>query len=181
MKSNLHAVYGLSFVPVDDVSIVISDGPALNHHWLGPVSSDCSFHHMLQIILAQQHRLSIIVWNYYDSTLSDSSRTNSFSEGSKNALNTAAGCSNPIRIILRPMDILRRFNAEVELKIVKTYRLAMAYKQRETTEHQQGPETQRESQEKCTGHHLANIATYCYYLHEWTFEYISIFNFIQLH
>jgi len=37
----------------------------------------------------------ITMWSHYSSTLSDEPRTNNYSEGSNNALNTVAGCSSP--------------------------------------------------------------------------------------
>ena len=57
------------------------------------------------------------LWNVHLSTLSGDARTNNFSEGSNNALNTAAGCSSPT--ISRLMGILCRFNAEAETKILQ--------------------------------------------------------------
>ena len=111
MKSNLHAVYGLAFVPVDDVSI----------GWTCLKSSLIQYPATAFITYFESTWLNntaypIKIWNHYDSTLSDDPRTNNFSEGSNNALNTAAGCSSPT--ILRQMDILYRFEAK-ELKTLQ--------------------------------------------------------------
>ena len=62
--------------------------------------------------------MSLFLHYYYDSTLSDGPRNQQLLEGSNYALKTAAGCSSPT--IPRLMDILRRFNAEAELKILQT-------------------------------------------------------------
>ena len=60
------------------------------------------------------------MWNCYDATLSDDPKTNNVSEGSNNALNTAAGCSSPT--IYRFIDIIQGFNSEAELKNLQSYK-----------------------------------------------------------
>ena len=57
------------------------------------------------------------MWNHHESTLNDDPRTNNFSKGSNNALNTAAGCFSPT--MSRLMSILTKFTAETELKILQ--------------------------------------------------------------
>ena len=159
MKSALHAVYGLAFVPVDDVSI----GWTFLKSTLAQYPATATFVTYFESTWLNNPAYPIEMWNHYDSTLSDDPRTNNFSEGSNNALNTAAGCSSPS--ISRLMDILRRFNAEAELKILQTSTGL------EATRKPRNKVTKQLERVKRTvmNYDAANIATYCRslgYLHE---------------
>ena len=95
------------------------------------------------------------MWNCYSATLSDDPRTNNYSEGSNNALNTAAGCSSPT--IYRLMDILKGFNAEAELKILQT-----ATGQEATRKPRNKVLKMKERVKKTVqGYRSANIIAYC--------------------
>ena len=151
MKSNLHAVYGLAFVPVDYVSIgwtCIKDS----------VSSDSSVHHFITFFEStwlNNTAYHIKMWNHYDSTLSGDPRTKNFSEGSNNALNTAVGCSIPT--IPRLMDILCRFNAEAELHILQTSTGLQATRKPRNKVINHNERIRRTVE----GYSSANIVTYC--------------------
>ena len=159
MKACLNAVYGLAFVPVSDVD--------LGWNFLKPslmqYPATASFITYFESTWLNNTAYPIVMWNHYTSTLSDDPRTNNFSEGSNNALNTAAGCSSPT--IPRLMDILCRFNAEAELKIIQTSTgLQATRKPRSKT-------VKRSERIKRTveSYSAANIETYCRslgYLHE---------------
>ena len=159
MKSNLHAVYGLAFVPVDDVSV----GWTCIKSLLTQYPATAAFITYFESTWLNNTAYPIRMWNHYDSTLSDDPRTNNFSEGSNNALNTAAGCSSPT--ILRLMDILRRFNAEAELKILQTSTGVQATRKQRNKVLKHNERVKRTVE----GYNLANIATYCRslgYLHK---------------
>lgn len=114
LKSTLHAVYGLAFVPVTDVSF----GWTCIKSLLTPYPATADFITYFESTWLNNPTYPTEMWNHYENTLSDDPRTNNTSEGSNNALNTAAGCSSPT--IPRLMDILCRFNAEAELKILQS-------------------------------------------------------------
>ena len=114
MKSNLHVVYELAFVPVDDVSIGWTSLKSL----LIQYPATAAFITYFESTWLNNTAYHIKMWNHYDSTISDDPRTNNFSEGSNYALNAAPGCSSPT--IPRLMNILCRFNAKAELKILQT-------------------------------------------------------------
>ena len=124
MKSNLHAVYGLALVPVTDVSI----GWTCLKSLLTQYPATAAFIIYFETTWLNNTAYPIEMWNHYDSTLSDDPRTNNFSEGSNNARNIADGCSSPT--ILRLMDILCRFNAEADLKILQKFTGFQAFKPR---------------------------------------------------
>ena len=85
MKSNLQSVYGLAFVPVDDVSV----GWTCIKSLLTQYPATAAFITYFESTWLNNTAYPIRMWNHYDSTLSDDPRTNNFSEGSNNALNTA--------------------------------------------------------------------------------------------
>ena len=143
MKSNLHAVYGLAFVPVDDVS---NGWTCLKvKSLLIQYPATAAFITYFESTWINNTAYPIKMWNHYDITLSDDPRTNNFSEGSNSALNTATGCSSPT--IPRPMDMLCRFNAENPTNIY----LPSSYEK--TTE--QGHKAQRKNQENSRGLQLS--------------------------
>ena len=114
MKSDLHNVYGLAFVPVGDVLLGWNALKPL----LAQYPATASFITYFEATWLNNRQYPITMWNCYDSTLSDDARTNNYSEGSNNALNTAAGCASPT--IYRLIDILQGFNSGAELKILQT-------------------------------------------------------------
>ena len=97
MKSDLHVVYGQAFVPIDDVCLGWNLVKPLLTHWLSVEPQQLSSPTLNRTGSPLNNPLySISTWNCYDSTLSDDARTNNHSERSNNALNIAAGCSNPL-------------------------------------------------------------------------------------
>ena len=156
MKSNLHAVYGLTFVPVDDVSIAWTCLKSL----LIQYPATAAF---IAYFSSTWLKNPIKMWNHYDSTLSDHPWTNNFSEGSNNAPNTVAGCPT----IPRLMDILCRFNAEKELKILQTSTGLQATRKPRNKVIKHNERIRR----TVDGYNSASNVTYCRslgYLHEWT-------------
>ena len=114
LRNDLHTVFGLAFVPVDDVL----HGWSLLKPLLMQYPDAAPFIDYFQKNWLYNRSYPISMWNCYEATLSDDPRTNNQAEGNNNALNTAAGCSSPT--IYRLMDILKGFNAESELKILQT-------------------------------------------------------------
>jgi hypothetical protein len=151
MKSNLHAVYGLAFVPVDDVGI----GWTCLKESLPAHPETSAFITYFESTWLTNTAYPIQMWNHYDNTLSDDPRTNNYSEGSNNALNTAAGCSSPT--ISRLMDILCRFNAEAELKILQTSTGLQATRKPRSKITKQKERIRRTVE----GYSSANILTFC--------------------
>ena len=83
MKSDLHAVYRLAFVPFDDVFL----GWNLLKPLLTQYRSIATLISYFESNWLNNPLYPIYMWNCYDSTLSDDARTNNHSEGSNNALN----------------------------------------------------------------------------------------------
>ena len=108
MKASLHAVYGLAFVPVPDVRV----GWTCLKSYLNQYPETADFIPYFKSTWLNHSAYPIHMWNHYESTLRDDLRTNNFSEGSNNALNSPT--------ISRLMDILCKFNGEAELKILQT-------------------------------------------------------------
>ena len=83
MKSDLHADFGQTFVPVDDV--------CLGWNFLKPLLTQyratATFISYFESNWLNNPLYPISMWNCYDNTLSDDARTNNHSEGSNNALN----------------------------------------------------------------------------------------------
>ena len=114
MKTSLHSIYGLAFVPVQDVMV----GWTCLKSCLSQYPETAEFVTYFESTWLNNPCYPVEMWNHYESTLNDDPRTNNFSEGSNNALNTAAGCSSPT--MSRLMDILTKFTAEAELKILQS-------------------------------------------------------------
>ena len=77
MKNDLHVVYGLAFVPIDDV--------VLGWNGLKPLltqySATASFITYFESNWLSNRHYPIAMWNCYSATLSDDPRTNNYSEG----------------------------------------------------------------------------------------------------
>ena len=163
------------YKPSFQLMMLASDEPVLNLYWFS-VQGQQRSSHTSNKPGSNNTAYPINMWNHYDSTLSDDPRTNNFSAGSNNALNTAAGCSSTT--LPRLMYILCRFNAEAELTILQT---------------STGLQTTRKPRNKVIkhnerirrtveGYNSANIVTYCRslgYLHEWT-QLIFLVDYIWL-
>ena len=184
MKSNLHAVYGLAFVPVDDVSIGWTCLKSLLIQYTATL--DSSVHRILRINLApplaQHHSISYQdVESLTAHSLATQEPTTSLKvQTSNNALHTAAGCASPT--IPRLMDILCRFNAEAELKILQTSIGLQATRKPRNKVIKQNERIRRTVE----GYTSANIVTYCRslgYLHGWTqfYGFIWQVDYIWLH
>jgi hypothetical protein len=114
MRADLHAAYGLPFLPVDDVRL----GWNLLKPSLTQYPATAAFISYFESNWLNNPHYPLKMWDCYDATLSDDPKTNNVSEGSNNAINTAAGCSSPT--IYRFIDIIQGFNSEAELKILQT-------------------------------------------------------------
>ena len=95
MKSDFHAVYGIAFVHIYDVCL----GSNLLKPLLTQYRATATFISYFESNWLNNPLYPISMWNCYDSTLSDDARTNNHSERSNSALNIAAGCSNPLKLL----------------------------------------------------------------------------------
>ena len=151
MRSDLHSVFGLTFVPVGDVLLGWNGLKPL----LTQYPATATFITYFESTWLYNRHYPITMWNCYDATLSDDARTNNFAEGSNNALNTAAGCSSPT--IYRLVDILKGFNAQAELKILQTATgMEATRKPRNKT-----LKTKERVKKTVQGYRSANIVAYC--------------------
>ena len=151
LHMDLHIVFGLAFVPVDDVL----------HAWslIKPIlmqyPATATFLDYFEKTWLYNNSYPISMWNCYDATLSEDPRTNNQAEGSNNALNTAAGCSSPT--IYRLVDILQRFNAGAELKMLQEASGQNATRKPRNKTIKAKERVKRTVQ----GYRSANILTYC--------------------
>ena len=109
LRNDLHTVFGLALVSVEDVF----HGWSLLKPLLMQYPTAAPFIDYFQKNRLYNRSYPISMWNCYEANLSDDPRTNNQAEGNNNALNTAAGCSSPT--IYRLMDILKGFKAESKI------------------------------------------------------------------
>ena len=111
VRENLHSIFGLAFIPEDDVVAswaelkpLLSVNPSLLPV-LDYVESTWIFNDIYPIHM----------WNVYRAVINSELRTNNFAEGHNHALQLAAGCSHPG--IELQIEILTLYNRDAELNI----------------------------------------------------------------
>ena len=112
LRYELHAVFGVAFVPVSDVPRAWQQVKTT----LAGLPSTQPFVTYFEATWMNgpyPHQ----IWNHYQAALNDEPRTNNFSEGSNYSLNVAVACNNPSPA--RLVDSLVAFNSETELVILQ--------------------------------------------------------------
>ena len=118
VKERLHYLFGLAFIPEDDVisAWAVLKPLLLRDPILLPIMDSVRpiFDYMDTTWMDGLYKVEM--WNVYDAVLSDSPRTNNYSEGNNSALNAEAGCSHPG--VPRLLEILKRFNEDADAAIM---------------------------------------------------------------